>query len=349
MAQEIMEFNYLPIDRVIYGKGVLERAGKIIHDYSIGKVMIITSSSVSKTNAFRKVINNIDIDYVIGNYIREHSPISDIEIAVDTMRREKCTGIISMGGGSVIDAAKMIRYEYNVEIPQIAIPTTLSASEFSHIAGYSVGGIKNGVRDKAITPKAILIDPESARETPERLWRSTGIRAIDHAVETYIHETISDIGKMAALKAISLLYNNIEYTTDEARLKCFIGAWYSYLQVYDSPMGVSHNIGKVIGARFSIPHGITSCITLPETMKFYGKFFPEKMKEIAEAIDGVKAEKHQADDAAYLIQGLLKDLGLYETMSKYGIKMEDAEGIFRELREREPWHLDLIKELVNKK
>lgn len=346
MVQLIDTFNYLPIDRVIYGQGAVARIHEILESEKLKNPLILTGRSVSSTEGFKKILDSIHCDFELYNQISQHSPMEEIEHAIETYRNARCDCIISIGGGSVIDSGKVLRYYFNTESKQIAIPTTLSAAEFSHIAGFSIGGEKQGVRDKKITPWCVILDPGMTMETPKRLWITSGIRALDHCIETVIHENISDIAKIAAFKAIGMLARNLNSDTEKSHLECQIASWYSYFQVYDSPMGISHNIGKIIGAKYEIPHGITSCLTLPLTVKYYEKYYPDEMGRVASAITG---KDEGPENAAFLIQELLDTLNLKMKISDYGLGENDIPYIISKLKNKEPWHEELVKELLTRK
>src|SRR5207249_7375239 len=98
-----------------------------------------------------------------------------------------------LGGGSPIDSTKIIVRELSRDfskpaLPHIAIPTTLSAAEFSHTAGMTDENQKRmmGVRDPRMVPRLVFLDPQLTIPTPKWLWSSTGIRSLDHAVESII-------------------------------------------------------------------------------------------------------------------------------------------------------------------
>ena len=345
----IQEFNYLPINKVVYGEQATSKVNSIISSLGIKKALVMTSSSVSRTAAFNGLLNSLGIDFSLHNQITQHSPLAEIEHATEQYRNHNCDSIISVGGGSVIDAAKVLRYYYSIDAQQIAIPTTLSAAEFSHIAGYSLGGEKNGIRDKKITPQTVILDPYMTSETPDRLWRSTGIRSLDHAVETLIHPNILDVSRKAALEAVRILASDLHERTMASRLECQMAAWYSYWQVYDSPMGISHAIGKIIGARYDIPHGITSCITLPKVMEYYGELYPAPMKEVASAISGKSPEDEEPGNAAFLVKNLIESLGFHETLSRYEIGKDQADRIYESIANPQDWHRNLIEDLLDEK
>lgn len=342
----IREFNYIPLQKVLYGENAVSKINSLLSSMNISKVLVMTSPSVTKTSAFNGLLNSMGVDFSLFGQVTQHSPLAEIEHATEQLRNHACDGIISVGGGSVIDSAKVVRYYHNIDLPQIAIPTTLSAAEFSHIAGYSIGGEKNGIRDKKITPGTVILDPDMTLETPDRLWRSTGIRSLDHAIESLIHQNLLPLSRDAALKAIKMLSSNLHEHDVASRLECQIAAWYSYWQVYDSPMGISHTLGRILGARYDIPHGITSCITLPTVLKHYSEFYPSEMSEIASAISGKPVRDEDPANASFLVGNLIDSLGLRETLNKYSVGMDQLDRIIASLNNPEDWHKELVKELI---
>lgn len=327
-----MIYNYLPIERVYYGTDSTKELRRLLGELKVTRALVVTSKSVSKTTFYRSFVSRLPIAHSEFREITQHSPMEEIEHATETFRNHKCDVIISIGGGSVIDAAKVIRYYYNLETKHIAIPTTLSAAEFSHIAGYTIGGEKMGIRDKAITPSYVFIEPRAAMETPVELWRSTGIRALDHAIETLTSNSGSEIARHFAELSVKKLVSNLSLNTLEARYECLLAAWYSYFEVYDSPMGLSHNIGRIIGAKWEIPHGITSCITLPQVMKMYARENPDALWSLAEALGfSVNNRKDSALRLARYVETFIQELGLEKRLTDYGIKETDLGYIIEKL------------------
>jgi maleylacetate reductase len=156
------------------------------------------------------------------------------------------------------------------------VPTTLSGGEFSAIAGVTDERrrVKELFRHPDIIPRAVILDPAVTVHTPEWLWLSTGVRAIDHCVEGICSGEANPFADAQALHGLSLLSRGLSRVkTDpmdlQARLDCQMGTWLSMGPLAaDVPMGASHGIGYVLGAAFDIPHGHTSCIMLPAVMRW---------------------------------------------------------------------------------
>jgi alcohol dehydrogenase class IV len=122
--------------------------------------------------------------------IGQHSPIAGIRAGLEAFKSTNADIIVSVGGGSPIDASKAILFHLQKETGgafkrQIAIPTTLSAAEYTVGAGFTNDqGKKESISNPQLAPSGIILDAELTLATPERLWLSTGMRAVDHAVGT---------------------------------------------------------------------------------------------------------------------------------------------------------------------
>ena len=326
-------YNYLPLERVYHGIDCTRDLSSLLGELKSNRALIVTNRSVSKGSFYRELTSKMPIPFTEFKEITQHSPMEEIEHATESMRNHGCDVIISIGGGSVIDAAKVVRYYYDLSIKHIAIPTTLSAAEFSHIAGYTIGGEKTGIRDRRITPTHVFLDPRAAMETPQQLWRSTGVRALDHAIETIYSNPNSEVARAFALSAIKKLFNNLRFDNLEARYECLIAAWFSYFEVYDAPMGLSHNIGKVIGAKFDVPHGITSCITLPQVAMMYATENPGLVCSISRELGFAEnTVKECAEGFARYVENFIDSLGLAKRLTDYGITESDLDYIVGKLK-----------------
>jgi len=327
-----MIFNYLPIKTVYYGPDSTRSLSGLLDEIRPSRIMLMTNHSVSLTNFYQNLLANLNFPVTEFKEVTQHSPMEEVEHAVELIRNNSCDLIISIGGGSVIDAAKTARYYYK-SMEQIAIPTTLSAAEFSHIAGYTIGDEKTGVRNRALTPQYIFLDPKATTETPEDLWRSTGIRALDHSIETIISNEGSEIARIFAVKAIRLLFGNLALKSEFSRFQCQLAAWYSYFEVYDAPMGLSHNIGKIIGAKWNIPHGMTSCITLPSVLRYYAKTNPEALAAISRELGYEGRDVNELAMSFYrYVEHFINGMGLTRTLTDYGITENDFDYILSKLR-----------------
>ena len=266
--------------------------------------------------------------------------------------------IVTLGGGSITDAAKAvqlclandIRRPEDIDrlravpgpdgrpslppiqppaIRQVAIPTTLSGGEFSAIAGVTDERTKTKelIRHPLIVPQMVILDPAVTVHTPEWLWLSTGIRAVDHCVEGMCSHEANAYGDAQATKGLSLLAEGLprvkaEPTNLEARLSCQMGTWLSMGPLASGvPMGASHGIGYVLGAVFDIPHGHTSCIMLPAVMHWNKEHNAERQALVAAAMG------QPGEDAGNALDALIAGLGMPRSLSAANVGSEHFDRI----------------------
>jgi alcohol dehydrogenase class IV len=337
------EYLFLPQERVIFGAGSLAQLHAEVARIGAARALIITGATLAtKTDVIAGVAQALGPLH-IGTYadIRQHAPGSGVAQAAEAARAHGADVLISVGGGSPIDAAKAVSMELARErggfLPHVALPTTLSAAEFSHLAGVTdeQRRAKTGLADPQLAPRSVILDAELTLATPMRLWLSSGIRALDHAVETLYAPGAHPIGDVLALEAIRRLFDALPRSFQqpgdlETRTGLQLAAWMSFFGEINTPMGLSHNLGRRIGATYNVPHGITSCITLPHVMRHFARRHTAVLARIARALQLAEAGPDDFD-AALLVPDAVSDLigrlGLPRRLSQVGVGADDLHNI----------------------
>lgn len=209
----------------------------------------------------------------------------------------------------------------------------MSAAECFFGAGYTNHeGSKTVFADPQLAPQVILYDAIFAAETPQKLWLSTGIRALDHAVELMYHPTASEApARSLALQAVQGLFTYLprykEKPSDEncitqLQLASF-NSLYPIGKNVKGQMGLSHTIGYALGSPYGIPHGITSCISLAGVVRLKAHD-PASAAQVARIMPyiGQSRSGNDLEDAVKVgdaIEQLVKDLGLETSLSQYGV------------------------------
>ncbi|HKX19006.1 MAG TPA: iron-containing alcohol dehydrogenase [bacterium] len=259
------------------------------------------------TRSLRDRLDRLPVRPACVVLIGQHAPLAQIEAGVETVRG--ADAIVSFGGGSAIDAAKIISVRLGA-LPHTAVPTTLSVAELAAGAGFTnEAGDKAGMRDARLLPETVIYDPEMTLWTPLELWLSTGVRALDHAVEGFLAEGEHPFNDVMALEAIRRLFDSLpraKAAPSDAgvRGENQLAAWFSFTLPGASAAGLSHTMGKQIGARHGIPHGVTSCLLLPHVMRYLAPSTPERMAALPSPDE---------------VQELIASLGLPQHISAYGI------------------------------
>jgi maleylacetate reductase len=212
-------------------------------------------------------------------------------------------------------------------VRMIAIPTTLSAGEFSAGAGCTdtKRHVKESFSHPQMIPRTVILDPAASVPTPEWLFLSTGIRAVDHAVEDICSVNGQPISEGAAYHALLLLGKGLpgvkaDPEDRDARLDCQIGAWMSMVGSQTGvSKGASHGIGHVLGGTAGVPHGYTSCIMLPHVLRFNHPVNAEKQARVSEALG------RPGEPAAEIVAELIAGLGLPARLRDAGVKPEQLD------------------------
>jgi maleylacetate reductase len=346
-------YRFPEMENVVFGKPFAKTLAQEVDRVDARAVYVLASGTLARTT------DTIDcLRQVLGNRIAgvcakigAHTPRTDVVEAANEARRAGADLLVTVGGGSVTDAAKMVglclgngvnepsqldRYRAmiaadgttrrpEVEPPSVrsvAIPTTLSAGEFSAGAGCTdtARHVKESYSHPLMTPRTVILDPEVSVHTPEWLFLSTGIRAIDHAVEDICSVNSQPISEGAAYHALRLLGKGLSAVKAdpadlEARLDCQIGAWMSMVGSQTGvSKGASHGIGHVLGGTAGVPHGYTSCVMLPHVLRFNHPVNGEKQARVSEALGS------PAEPAAELVGALIAGLGLPTRLRDVGVE-----------------------------
>jgi alcohol dehydrogenase len=294
------EFQFPRLERVISGPNTVDTASAELDRQRITRALIVTGKTLGSSALLERITRPLgDRCAAVFTGARQHVPSSTVAQLIDLIERHEVDGIISFGGGSPIDTVKAAIHALLTvsglskdAIPRhVAVPTTLSAGEYTSVAGVTDERtrIKRALRDPGIAPRVVISDPTLTLATPPWLWAASGIRALDHAVESMYslrHHPLSDA---LASRGLALLLAHLPpslTTGGEEQLmhrsQCQMAAWMSVFGMTNAGFGLSHALGHQIGPRWDVPHGVTSCITLPHAMRFMADRVPERFRPIAE-------------------------------------------------------------------
>lgn len=288
------DFTLSKLERVIAGPGKVSTLGQELERRGLKRAIVVTGKSLGASPLLARVTDALGARCAaVFKGARQHVPRSVVDQLEAEIKRVDADSLVSFGGGSSIDACKAASYPFlaSREIIHIAIPTTLSAGEYTHAGGITdeTTLVKSGVSDPRLQARTVLNDPELTLATPDWLWVATGMRALDHAIETIYTPRHHPLSDALGSKAISLLVENLQPSIKAAgaeklahRGYCQFAAWFSIYGSMNTRFGISHLLGHQIGPRWNVPHGITSCITLPHAMRFMAEIAPERFAPIAE-------------------------------------------------------------------
>src|SRR6266851_5441210 len=291
------QYRFTKLESVVFGPGAVRSLGRELERRGLKRALVITGKTLGSSKLLKKVLDAAE-GKVAATFAgsRQHVPSETVKTASAEAARIDADSLISFGGGSPIDTAKavaMAEIERGRELLQIAIPTTLSAGEYTPFGGVTDEKTrrKGGVGDPRLQPRVVILDPELTVETPAWLWASTGVKALDHANEASYSARHNPVSDALASRAIRLLNAHLPASTqggaDEIahRGECQLAAWMSIFGAINTMLGLSHALGHQIGARWDVPHGVTSCITVPHVMRLMADVASERFAPIAEGFE----------------------------------------------------------------
>jgi maleylacetate reductase len=343
------------MEEVRFGVPAAEAVAEQVARMGAQRVFLMVSGTLNRTTPeienVRRALGNKCVG--VFDQMPAHSPRHAVIAAAEQARAADTDLIVTVGGGSITDAAKAVQLclANNVRsaeamdalrvtgaglpdlkpptVRQVSVPTTLSAGEFSGVAGVTDERthVKEMLRHPLIIPAAVILDPALTVHTPEWLFLSTGIRAVDHCVEGLCSNEANPYTDAQALRGLSLLTSGLskvkaDPTDLRARLDCQMGSWLSMGPLAAGvPMGASHGIGYVLGAVFDVPHGHTSCIMLPAVMRWNKSVNAERQALVAAAMG------QPGGDAADLLDRFIGGLGMPRSLGAVKIGPEQFDRI----------------------
>lgn len=358
-------FTYLPIEDTHFGEGSIEKLATALDAQGVSRAVVITGNTLARTSDAMDAVLGALGPRCAGVFSEtvQHVPREGVLAAADFARSKGADGIVSFGGGSPNDTAKAvllalaegfetvddfdrlrIKFEYpdkieipamtNSAVPLFAVPTTLSAGEFTHFIGITdeKRKVKDLYIDKRLMAKAVILDPLLTRYTPEWLWLSSGIRSVDHAVEAICSSTAQPFTDALGYRALNMLFRYLpECRRDPedmaARVNCQVAAWLSISGLASVTLGLSHGIGHQLGARCNVPHGQTSCVMLHNVMEFNRAETLVRQAWISQAIGAARPGMSTEEMAEAAQEGVLRlirdDLGLPWRLRDVGVAEAD--------------------------
>ncbi len=356
-----------PLEAVAFGQGAMAHLDSILQSLDAKRVFVITTRSVSRSKGMERVKVCIG-DRLCGQFAetRPHVPESAVFAAAQQMRQAGADALVSFGGGTATDTAKdcnlllasgasawadlaplvtprerrstvaafeTVRVPGPV-LPHIAIPTTLSGGEFTFSASmkHEESRSKRLFIYYNLAPRFVILDPEVTLETPRDLWLSSGVKAIDHCVETLYATDRQPVCAALAKAGLAALVRDLprsvaEPAALEIRSQCQIGAWLAIFGIMNVRLGLSHAIGHQVGARWGLPHGITSCLTMPAVIEFNAEAAGPRMHEIARSM-GLRAAAGEGAQVvgtriARRLRQIIRGMGLPTRLRQVGADRKD--------------------------
>ncbi len=293
-SESIAPFSFFTPTKIVFGEGTAYSVGDFLSELGVSKPILITDKNLTKVGLLQPILESCQSAGVPVVATFDDVP-SDSELlvcrnAIELAKQNNCDGVIAVGGGSVMDTAKIVNialslggdildYEgmntFNENLkPLVAIPTTAgTGSEVSAVAMVKNQDTKILFASRFMFPNVAVLDPALIVSLPPRLTAATGMDALTHCLESLSAVSANYVSDGTALEAVRLLFRYLPVATNngadiEARSATLIASCMAGLAFTNAGVGVIHALAHTIGAKYGTHHGITNAVLLPHGLLF---------------------------------------------------------------------------------
>ncbi|MFB9276902.1 iron-containing alcohol dehydrogenase [Cohnella cellulosilytica] len=351
-------YRFRSPELIVAGNGALDALGAHLSVLGpLERVLIVAGSSMVRqgfTDRIAGQLEGLGISVRLLSGIRPEPTAGDIEALRASLEGESFDAVIGIGGGSALDAAKLLSVLLTNEvsvvdllgvdlvrnkgIPSAMIPSTSgTGSEVTPNAIVTLPEeeLKIGAVSSHLLPRLVILDPELTLELPKEITAATGMDAFTHALESFISNKANPFGDTFALESIRLLSRSMLRAYERgddlgARGDMLLGSMYGGAALTASGTAAVHALAYPLGGKFNIPHGVANAMLLPHVMEFNREAIVDRLAAAASAM-GVdtagRSAAQSADAAIRQIGEWTRKLAIPQDLRRYGVTEADLEGL----------------------
>ena len=342
----------LKLPTAVYaGEGALDKLDGILADRSPRKVALFCDKSIfdlGLTDGARAIIEARGIEVAVQSDLAIEPTYSEVQATVDWFAGEDADFILAIGGGSVMDAAKLVSVlatsEYTVhdlldnpalakkQVYTVMIPTTAGTGAEATpnaIVAVPEDELKVGIVNDAMIADAVILEADMIKNLPRSIAAATGIDALCHAIECYTSTKANPMSDTFALEAFDLIINNIERACDDpealdAKRAMQLASFYAGIAITASGTTAVHALSYPLGGKYHVAHGVSNAILLSPVMHFNEPAIAERL---AAAYDraihtGAGTVEEKAAAVIQRMDEIVEHLNIPKKLAELGI--EDA-------------------------
>lgn len=347
-------------DTITYGLGATGELTEYVTDETIDSALIVSDGPIVDAGVTEPITAALEAGGASVDLFTDVKPepkLSMVADAIDVIRENGYDLIVGVGGGSVLDTAKLASAlaDHDVAVeetlgmgnvpgsgrPLVLVPTTAgTGSEVTHIGVFSDDdGVKRVVYDEHLFADLAIVDPALTESLPAPIAAATGLDALTHAIEAYVTVPRTPYSDMLAREAIELIGENLRpavlqgATNDEARYNMSLAATIAGQAFVNSGLGAVHALTYPLGVEYGVGHGRANAMLLPHVMEYNVPSEPERFAEIADFL-GADAEGSTLDRAYAGVDAvfeLTEDVGIPTSIGHLGDLDEETFDSFADI------------------
>lgn len=347
----------IPKPTVFMSKGSSLRLCESVSQFGLQRVLIVSDAMLHKLGVLDGILDELDklgMAYSLFTEVEPDPTFRVVESGLKRYRKDNCDCVMAIGGGSSIDAAKVIALAATNDVapkelvgilkgkkpsaPFFAVPTTAgtgSEATIGAVISDTETHQKELVIDTKIVPLVAALDPELMKGLPGPITAATGLDALTHLVEAYLSGMANEESDYYARSGIQMIFENLRAACKKgaslkSREKLALASYYGGLTINIAGLGYVHAFAHQLGAHFRIPHGESNAKVLPHILQFNKECCQSRLAELAQMLDLAKpnsSEGQQAQAFIDAVKALIADVGIETKVTK--LRPKDFDAIIR--------------------
>ena len=351
VAVKVLPFN---LPRLMIGPGSIDRLADHVGTYGFERLLLVTDAGIVELGLHSACVERLashGIEVVVYDEIEPNPTEEQIERGIALAKREHSEAVLGFGGGSAMDAAKVIAAgvtnhkpvakmegPFKVRkkpLPLFAVPTTSGTGAEVTVAAVVTNEAerrKYAVADHRLIPLAAGLDPEITAGLPPHITAATGMDALTHGIESYLSTRATAESERASKAAVALVFRHLRNAYEngddlEAREGMALAAFEGGMSFTAVGLGYVHGIAHKLGGLYHVPHGLANAVVLPHVMEYSKDACTSRLADLARVVGldqdgGPASDAVLADRLIEAVRGLSRDIGIPETLTE--LKPEDV-------------------------
>lgn len=352
LVMEVQGFLKLP-QRVYLGEELFDQLGEFLKTRKNTNVLLFTDQGLLKAGLVQPLENYFKkekINYQIESEIKPEPSYVQVDTLFQKVKQFDFDTIVAIGGGSVMDAAKLISLLLHTDLTMkdlidnpskakkhcatVFIPTTAgtgSEATINAIVAIPEKQVKFGIVSDAMLPDLVLLDVNNVKNLPKPILASSAIDALSHCVECYTAKNATIMSDGVALLGAKLIFHNIvkaykDPSDIKAREALQLGAFYGGVAITASGTNIVHALSYPLGGKFHIAHGVSNAILFKAGMEMNKPAIKERLASLCDSVwpeEGNKSIDEKADWVIDKIADVVKETEIPTDLRKFGVKDSD--------------------------
>ena len=341
---------------VFGGENSMSNIESVLKTENVRKLAIFTDKGLGKLGLLDFPLNEVKktgVDYVVLDDLPPEPTYGQAQKLVDQCKEAKADFIIAVGGGSVMDTAKLASIlmtgDYGIKdllddpkkahkyIKTLLIPTTAgtgSEATPNAIVAVPEKQLKVGIVNNAMISDYVILDAVMIKNLPRKIAAATGIDALAHCIECFTSNKANPFSNTFAMEGLDLILNNIVPACDDpeamdAKLAMQIGSFYGGVAITASGTTAVHALSYPLGGKYHIAHGVSNAILLVPVMKFNEPVIRPLLAKVYDRCMKGNAATEEAKSKAIIdrLDEIVKHLDIPKSLKEFGVPESDLDSL----------------------